>query len=240
MPFIDILIFAIIAVFLIFRLRSILGNRDGFEQKNKNRFDASSGQAANKNDGQNNAQNNGGGQSNVVPIHGKNKSADGTGLAAVRNADPKFADDEFQQGAAGAFELILNSFATGDLSSLRRLLSFELYEEFAASIHERTKAGEQLGIIVHKIEDVELLNGYVSDLIASITVRFVSVQTRTLKDGDEKIIEEESCENAKMIDVWVFERDVQLNDPNWKLVESQAENEEETRERDGQKKDNEE
>ena len=58
--------------------------------------------------------------------------------------------------------------------------------------------------------------------IATVTVRFVSVQTRRLTDSAGKLIDEESIEQEKMTDIWVFERDTQLSDPNWKLVETRA------------------
>ncbi len=216
MPFIDILIFAAIALFLIFRLRSILGNRDGFEQKRpeQSAFDAT---AQTENDNV---------PKKIVPLQAKkaaSKTANGQGLDAVRLADPSFRDDEFMQGAAGAFSMVLQAFADGDLSTLRRLLAFELYEEFAQSIHSRDKEGDQLTITVHAINDVQLTNGSVKDFIASVTVTFVSEQSRMVKNNAGVIIEDESEERAVITDIWVFERDTQLDDPNWKLVETQNE-----------------
>ena len=216
MPFIDILIFAAIALFLIFRLRSILGSRDGFEQKRpeQSTFD---GTAQTDNDNV---------PKKIVPLRTKKAAsnmANGQGLEAVRRADPLFKDDEFMQGAASAFSMVLQAFADGDLSTLRRLLAFELYEEFAQSIHARDKEGDQLTITVHAINDVQLTDGSVKDFIASVTVTFVSEQSRTVKNNAGDIVEDESEERAVITDIWVFERDTQLDDPNWKLVETQNE-----------------
>ena len=214
MPFIDILIFAAIALFLIFRLRSILGNRDGFEQKRpeQSAFDATV-QTENDNSA----------PKKIVPLRANNAVANGEGLEAVRRADPSFKDDDFMQGAAGAFSLILQAFADGDLATLRRLLAFELYEEFASSVHTRNKEGDQLAITVQSIDDVQLIDASVKDFIASVTVKFVSQQSRVVKDKDGQVIEDESEEQATITDIWIFERDTQLNDPNWKLVETQTE-----------------
>ena len=214
MPFIDILIFAAIALFLIFRLRSILGNRDGFEQKRPERstFD-STVQTENDNSA----------PKKIVPLRANNPLANGEGLEAVRRADSSFKDDEFMQGAASAFSFILQAFADGDLATLRRLLAFELYEEFASSVHTRNKEGDQLAITVHAIDDVQLIDATVKDFIASVTVKFVSQQSRVVKDKDGQVIEDESEEQATITDIWIFERDTQLNDPNWKLVETQTE-----------------
>ena len=214
MPFIDILIFAAIALFLIFRLRSILGNRDGFEQKRpeQSAFDATV-QTENDNSA----------PKKIVPLRANNAVANGEGLEAVRRADPSFKDDDFMQGATGAFSLILQAFADGDLATLRRLLAFELYEEFASSVHTRNKEGDQLEITVQSIDDVQLIDASVKDFIASVTVKFVSQQSRVVTDKDGQVIDDESEEQATITDIWVFERDTQLNDPNWKLVETQTE-----------------
>ena len=214
MPFIDILIFAAIALFLIFRLRSILGNRDGFEQKRpeQSAFDATV-QTENDNSA----------PKKIVPLRANNAVANGEGLEAVRRADPSFKDDDFMQGAAGAFSLILQAFADGDLATLRRLLAFELYEEFASSVHTRNKEGDQLAITVQSIDDVQLVDASVKDFIASVTVKFVSQQSRVVTDKDGQVIDDESEEQVTITDIWVFERDTQLNDPNWKLVETQTE-----------------
>jgi len=214
MPFIDILIFAAIALFLIFRLRSILGNRDGFEQKRpeQSAFDATV-QTENDNSA----------PKKIVPLRANNAVANGEGLEAVRRADPSFKDDDFMQGAAGAFSLILQAFADGDLATLRRLLAFELYEEFASSVHTRNKEGDQLAITVQSIDDVQLVDTSVKDFIASVTVKFVSQQSRVVTDKDGQVIDDETEEQATITDIWVFERDTQLNDPNWKLVETQTE-----------------
>jgi len=216
-PFIDILIFAAIALFLIFRLRSILGNRDGFEQKRpeQSAFDANA-QTENDNSA----------PKKIIPLRANNDASqpvNGHGLEAVRRADPSFRDDEFMQGAASAFGLVLQAFADGDLATLRRLLAFELYEEFANSIHTRNKDGDQLTITVHAIDDVQLTDATVKDNIASARVKFASQQSRVVKDNSGQIIEEETEEQPTITDIWIFERDAQLNDPNWKLVETQSE-----------------
>ena len=151
------------------------------------------------------------------------KTANGKGLEAVRQADPLFGDDEFMQGAASAFSMVLQAFADGDLSTLRRLLAFELYEEFAQSIHTRNKEVDQLSIAVQAINDIELTDGSEKDFIASVTVKLVSEQTRTVKNSDGDIVEDETEERAVITDIWIFERDTQLDDPNWKLVETQNE-----------------
>lgn len=212
MPFVDILIFAVIAIFLIMRLRNILGSREGFEQKQDNRPIQPVNQAESAR------------EKKVVPL--RPSQLDGTGLEAVRRADPNFSDDTFMQGAASAFGMVLSAFADSDVTQLRRLLSFELCEEFSESIRLRNKNGDELGIEIISIDDVQLTDGQVVDNIASVTVTFVSTQTRTLTDRDGVVLEEDSMESNELTDIWVFERDTQLDDPNWKLVETRVPEEE--------------
>ena len=212
MPFVDILIFAVIAIFLIMRLRNILGSREGFEQKQDNRPIQPVKQAESAR------------EKKVVPL--RPSQLDGTGLEAVYRADPNFSDDTFMQGAASAFSMVLSAFGDGDVTQLRRLLSFELYEEFSESIRLRNKNGDELSIEIISIDDVQLTDGQVVDNIASVTVTFVSTQTRTLTDRDGVVLEEDSMDSTELTDIWVFERDTQLDDPNWKLVETRVPEEE--------------
>ncbi|MBT7219757.1 MAG: TIM44-like domain-containing protein, partial [Alphaproteobacteria bacterium] len=86
----------------------------------------------------------------------------------------------------------------------------------------RNKNGDELDIEILSIDDVTLTDGQVVDNIASVTVTFESIQTRTLTDSDGAIQEDESMEAAELTDIWVFERDTQLDDPNWKLVETRV------------------
>lgn len=213
MPLIDILIFAAIALFLIFRLRSILGSRDGFEQRREevSRFSNDPANDANPQD------------EKVISLHADKKPINGKGLTAVRQVDSSFRDDEFMNGAASAFSMVLSAFADCDLASLRRLLAFELYQEFAQSVHDRNKRGDRLEITIDEIEDVQLLDGEVVDNVAAVTVQFVSLQTRLVTDKNGVVLEDESESKVKITDIWVFERDTTLADPNWKLVETRVE-----------------
>lgn len=212
MPLVDILIFAAIALFLIFRLRSILGSRDGFEQPNPRQQQAEAQQSQ---DGE-----------NVIELASKKQSdkmrASGSGLAAVKRLDPTFDENQFQQGAAAAFPMILTAYAEGDLATLRRLLGYELLEDFSAAIHARNAAGEMLRLTLDDLKDVQLLDGEVSDGLASVTVQFTSVQSRDVLDSDGNQIVDDSMSGEEMIDIWVFERDVDAQDPNWKLVETRT------------------
>lgn len=213
-PVVDILIFAIIAVFLVLRLRNILGTRDGYEQKNDEtgRFYRPTSESLEDKNGR---------VDNVVPL--RSEALSGSGVAAIKKADPSFQDDQFLQGAASAFQMVLHAYAEGDLSQLRRLLGYDLFNEFSEAIRERNAENESLSLTIDEIEDVQLLDGELVDGIASVTVRFVSKQSRHIFDGDGNEIIDDAADKESVIDIWTFERDTQIADPNWKLVETSSE-----------------
>jgi len=215
-PFVDILIFAIIAIFLGLRLRNILGSRDGYEQSPEEMGQRQAMQQTPDNEDVSDE-----GTKKVVPI--RPAALSGSGISAIKKADPSFQEDQFMQGAASAFAMVLTAFAEGDLSQLRRLLGYDLFNEFSDAIRERNAENESLSLVIDEIEDVQILDGEMADGIASVTVRFVSKQTRRLFDGDGNEIVDDASLNEAVIDVWTFERDTQIADPNWKLVETSSE-----------------
>jgi len=210
-PFIDIIIFAVIAVLLVIRLRSVLGQRSGYEQpqgeRPTNHFDG------NENDGE------------VIPLH--SKATDDSpvtlhGLDALRQIDRNFNEKEFISGAKSAFEMILNAYADGDLAQLRRLLGYDLLQSFTSSIESRIAAKESLSITLNELREASILNVSVIEQMANITMHFHSVQTRVAKDKNGEPIESEDTGAREFTDIWTFERDLTLSDPNWKLTETES------------------
>ena len=206
MPYIDIIIFAVIAVLLVLRLKSVLGQRTGFEQpQEKNPIESKDG--------------------DVVPFPGKKAEAEpinGHGLDALRKVDRSFTEAAFLGGATQAFEMVLRAYAEGDLAQLKRLLGYDLLQSFSQSIQRRNASKESLSIELENIKEASILNITVADSVADITVHFHSVQTRVERDADDNIIDEGESDSQEIVDIWTFERDLTLNDPNWKLVETET------------------
>ena len=121
-----------------------------------------------------------------------------------------------------AFDMILKAYAAGDFAQLKRLLSYDLLQSFTASIQQRITDGENLEIVLDELKAAEISASKVFDNVASVTVRFQSTQTRTLTDSDGNSIEDEDTGKRNLVDIWTFERDLTLNDPNWKLAETEA------------------
>ena len=211
MPFIDIIIFAVIAVLLVIRLRSVLGQRSGYEEPQDeqptNRFDKK------ENDGE------------VIPLHSRvTDDAPVTmhGLDALRQIDRNFNEKDFIGGAKSAFEMILTAYAEGDLPQLKRLLGYDLLQSFTSSIQSRNAAKESLSITLDELREASILNISVTDQMASITMHFHSVQIRVAKDQNGDPIASDDTGAREFTDIWTFERDLTLADPNWKLTETES------------------
>lgn len=202
-PYVDILIFAILAVFLIFRLRSVLGRRDGFDEKPQDR-DSTAGFQKRE------------------PISDDQNLSSGEGVEAIVKADPYFSQQSFMQGAENAYRMILDNFARGDMDQLKPLLGYDMASSFSDAIRDRRKAGEELSITLVEISRVDLLRAWVSEGVASIVVEYHSTQIRVLRDEAGNILDGESEEPETFVDQWTFERDVTTDNPNWLLTETQA------------------
>ena len=209
LPFIDILIFAVIAVLLVLRLRSVLGQRTGYEEPRENPVKEGFVDKQNA----------------KIPFSkavDKSAKISGSGLDVLRRADRQFNENEFIQGATAAFKMILTAFAEGDHTQLKRLLCYELLQSFMQTIHDRTAAKETLEITVNEIREVSILNVELAESVASITVHFHTAQTRIARDEHGNVMDDSDTEPREFIDIWTFERDLTLADPNWKLAETES------------------
>lgn len=226
----DIILFALVAVVLIYRLYSVFGTKHGDERERPNPFTGdgeTSSKPANR----------------VVPLPQPKKeprvfSTIGlediidaeinkdarieTGLAEIAEADLEFDIHEFMRGARYAFELVVTSFSRGDRDALRPLLSPKLFGDFSKSIEAREKAGQTAETILHRIKHARIVEAHLGGAMAYITVDFDVEETTYTKDKDGKIIDGDPDRIFSIEDVWTFTRDTRTNDPNWILIETRA------------------
>jgi predicted lipid-binding transport protein (Tim44 family) len=228
MHYFDILIFAVIAVFLALRLRSVLGSRTGEE---KPPFDPYSGQPNSEPDegkvvrfpGQSAPSDAKDAQPEEVAKPAPDFSAYGAsqmGLEAIAKADPAFEPDGFLKGAKMAFEMIVTAFAKGDVKTLKSLLAPHVYKDFASSIESRNKEGQTLISQLVGFERVSIYAANLNGSEANVTVRFESEQVNGLKDKAGNVIDGDPSRPEKVVDIWTFMRDVRARDPNWLLIET--------------------
>lgn len=209
----DIILFAMIAGFLVLRLRSVLGRRNGNERRREG-FVRAPVPAPEKAGA--------GGESGkaaaVVPLVAKPVDAVALGLDRIRRADPDFDPEHFLAGARAAFEIVVGSFASGDRAALRPLLSDEVYRPFVATIDERAAARETLETRIVRLGSLDVTAAELAGQTARITVRFVSEQINLTRGADGSIVDGDPEQPVEKTDFWTFARDLRSTDPNWVLT----------------------
>lgn len=227
--FVDIIFFALVAVFIILRLRSVLGRRTGHEQRNANPFPPQSRSRTADADARHADAD--AGADNVVRLPGQaGQQAEtaapetplGAGLTQIKLADSDFDPADFLEKAKAAFEYIVMAFAEGDTGKLKPLLANDVYEEFAGAIKARKEKNETLETNVIRIKDVEITDASMEGRIASVTVRYISEQVNITRDADGKVVDGDSEHITEAVDLWTFERNTRSADPNWALVATET------------------
>lgn len=222
--FVDILIFAMVAAFLVYRLRSVLGKRHGEERERPNPFAQRPPQAPGAPDDDNVVQLPERGRApaaDVPPSFGAPASLE-EGVRQIRTADPSFNERYFLQGARAAFEMIVAAFASGDTATLRPLLADDVYDNFAEAIRKRQTAGETLTTEVRGFDAVDLLEAHMDGRHAVCRVKFTSHQVNVTRDADGAVVDGDPEQALEVVDIWTFSRNVRSKDPNWQLVETQT------------------
>jgi predicted lipid-binding transport protein (Tim44 family) len=203
--YLDIVVFAVIAGFLVLRLRNTLGRRTGQERQRDIFMPRGLGAPTD--------------EAKPLPPPGDIASAPaGSGLARLKAVDPRFDEQAFLKGARGAFEIIVNAFAKGDTASLRPLLSDSVYASFSAAIRQRLERRQTLETTLLTIKTIEIADGELEGDVAFITVRFVSDQINVTRAADRSVVEGDPDRVVEKTDLWTFSRSLRSRDPNWVLV----------------------
>ncbi len=213
-PIIQLLVLAAIAVFLILRLRNVLGTREGFEKPQIKKADSA---ARRRRDDFEVIE---GGPDLDITDHAEEGSDTAIALAAMKRVDPTFNVTEFLGGARGAYEMILMAFERGDMASVLPFISAEVYEALSTVVDEREKNGLTVEATFVGISDLGLKSATFdpSSKEAEVTVRFTGEMTYQVRDRGGDIVEGNANEIKRQKDVWTFARDMDANDPNWRLV----------------------
>lgn len=240
--FIDLIFFAMIAIFLVLRLRGVLGKRDGNDGSNLRdifKQDPQEGESSTENNVVNmpeRAQDRQRSKAANDPVDGELITADGSdaddtpvddsplavGHAQIRRYDPNFNEEDFMVGSRVAFEMILNGYASGDTDTLRSLLSNEVYSNFAKAIQDREQAGHEMEDTLVGIMNSDLVEIYMEGSVAHITVKFTSEQVNAVHDENGDVVEGDPNAVLTVTDFWTFAHDTKSPDPNWTLVATRS------------------
>ena len=191
--FIDIILLAMFAGFIILRLRNILGRKTGHQGKQMSRY---------------------------FP-RGVEVLKDIENNEAIRsgNVDEE-AKKQFLKGADVAYEQIITSFAQGDKKSLKSLLGKELFENFAEIIDEREKKQLKYETTFIGLKSSKILEFKKIENIYKVTVNFVSEIITCVKDKNNKVVEGNPDVVKTVNDVWKFSKNMWSQDPTWFLVDT--------------------
>lgn len=207
----QLLVLAGIAVFLILKLRSVLGTREGFEKpplpigktRSSKKFEVIEG-----------------GLDRDVTDHVAEGSDDALALAAMKQAEPGFSVSEFLSGARGAYEMILMAFERGDLDSIRPFLNDEVEASFAQAINARERQGLTVEANFVGLRELAVASAEfdAASSTAEITVRFTGELTTVVKNAEGEVVDGHPTSPKRQRDSWTFSRRMGVQDPNWQLV----------------------
>jgi predicted lipid-binding transport protein (Tim44 family) len=215
---IDLILFGMIAAFLVLRLRSILGRRTGFERQAPPYQPQPGPNAAAPPIIEGQAEAPVSPASRTLP---EPASVVGQTLARMRTVDPAFDPGAFLDGAEKAFRMIVAAFAAGDRKTLQSLLSEETYRAFEQAIAAREAAGQTQLSTIHGIHSVTIEGAELRGSVATVTIKFVSDQTSLTQDRDGHPVTGTDAV-TEITDIWTFERNLSTRDPAWRLISARS------------------
>lgn len=220
--FLDIILFAMIAGFIVLRLRGVLGKRTGHEEHpSPERRPRPIGAGENANDARPP-------QDNVtaLPERGGRKNAEEayasaaarTAVKRVQEIDRNFDAELFVAGAKSAYEMIVTAFAKGDEAALKPLLSAEVLSNFSNEIKARAARGETQETTLVGFKSAKIVDAEIKGRIGEITVRFQAELIQATRNAEGNIIAGTPNAMEQVTEIWTFARDLRSRDPNWALI----------------------
>ncbi len=209
--FLQILVLGAIAVFLLLKLRSVLGTREGFEKppvvpntpKQSHNFEVIEG-----------------GVDRDILDHTTEGSPTAIALSGIKSVEKAFNTGEFLRGARSAYEMILMAFERGDITPVRAFLSPEVSEGFDEAISARGNGANTVYASFVGLREIALVEAEFdpSDSTAELTVRFLGELTSVTKNPLGEVVSGSADTVKRQRDVWIFARKMGSADPNWQLV----------------------
>ena len=209
---IEILVLAGIAIFLVLRLKNVLGTREGFEKpplqdaappKNSRDFRVIDG-----------------GEDTDITDNVDKKSPSAEALARMKKVDADFMVNDFLTGARSAYEMILMAFENGDLKDVESFLDDDVKDAFQQVIDMRAKKKLKVEAEFFGIRELSLKNADFDDKsnVAELSVSFTGELSSVVKNKDGEVVEGDAKQVKRQRDTWTFSRDLSSSDPNWLLV----------------------
>ena len=202
-------IFAFLALFVVWKLRSVLGERTGLEQKREDGVAPFSTSAPPR----------------PSPVDSETRwaeyaekgSAVWNGLDVIAGAQPGFAPRAFMDGSCGAYEMVVQAFSRGDEATLRSLTADDVFASFKNALADRNQRGETLATTFVGFNSVKIVEARREPAKAVIAVRFDAQFITATHDRNGAVIEGDPNKPSNIVDVWTFSRRDDAAGPNWTL-----------------------
>ncbi len=147
-----------------------------------------------------------------------------SGLDAIAGADRSFSPQAFLSGARGAYDMVVHAFAAGDSDALKSLMSPEAFANFESAIHARADAGHTMSTTVVSIDNATIVGARARRPdSADFSVRFSAKLASVTRDAQGEVVDGSPDTVVDHIDLWTFARDVRSRDPNWQLTATESE-----------------
>ena len=203
-PYLDILIFGVIAIFLIFRLKNILGTKTDFEDNGLKEKEQTKQ------------------FSNVVSLKTNKNSSVNEEIDKIIKVDSNFDMVNFLDGSKTFFEMVLKSFVSGNLDNVKDFIKPSVLKSFKGAIDDRNKENETLIIDLISVEKNKIVSSVITKSSIKINVVFETLQITALMDKNEKIIDGDTDKEILVKDEWIFEKKINDQNPNWTLIETKS------------------
>lgn len=190
----DLIFIAAIAGYLIYRLYSVLGEKEGFTKPKE--------------------------ENNVYNLRSTAGRSEQDRFHEIRKYDPGFDEKYFAQGAQSAFWMIVAAYRHYDYNTLKNLLSSKLYKDFEQGMKAQKSENEISETTIERVRSVDIEDINVKGSVAKISTKIVSEQINVVRDKAGTLIDGDENQIDIVTDIWTFERDLRSSDPTWKLVET--------------------
>ena len=196
--YMDIIFLAVVAGIVLLRLRSVLGKRTGSEKKDPNLY------------------------SYDQPVNQSSDIMKPKKVTKQTNNSQWFDNDDFVNGAKGAYETILTNFENGNTEELKPLLVDDVFKSFTDVINQRKKNDEQVEFSFIGIQSAEIIYKDLNTIPMEVTVRFVSEMITCIKNNKDEVISGSLNQIQKITDVWTFAKHKNKKNSNWLLQTTSA------------------
>ena len=220
--FFDLVFLGIIAVFILLRLRNVLGTRTGHEKPPEDTRTGRPGTVNGQKEGKVIALPRrggpGGSEAALSPAEIRLRQS----LTEIALADPHFDADNFADGARQAYELIIIGFAQGNRELLRGMVGEEVFANFDAAITAREAAGQTMETRLAAINDARITQASLRGNMAEVSVKFTADLISCVNDSAGQLVQGHPAVPQQVSELWTFARVTDSSDPNWSLIATSA------------------